>query len=237
MENQRIRGTIFCGGTAAYTTSNDLLKLLRDVLEIKPDIVISYAGVNDLSLHKDFKMYNRRYYESYTKVQLPKYFIFPNLIKYIVSINKTKNEKRIMPIELYGGVISELNDAEYMIRNWKIMNEICKLHEIKFYGVCQPCVGSTERTRNDENLISDKWKEDYLHNDELWCPCVVVTWFVNHFWIRFGVSSFCVHIVLNGTHEFYIERINCNYSVEFSTKDLQLFQLPYFHLIFLTKQP
>jgi hypothetical protein len=170
MENKQIHGTIFCGGTGDYNTSNDLLKLLRDVLEIRPDIVISYGGVNDLCRRRDFKMYSYKYYQSLTKPQLGKSSIFPNLIRYISIkyISKKKIERK--PIELYGGVKSNLNETEYMIRNWKIMNEICKLHEIKFYGVCQPCIGSTELTRNNEELIFNKWS-GLLHDDTLWHPC------------------------------------------------------------------
>jgi hypothetical protein len=169
MESKQIRGTVFCGGTGGYTTSNDLLRLLRDVLDIKPDLVISYGGVNDLFTRRDFKMYNYfsyRYYKNNNQ-QLPKGFIFPNIVRYL-SLRESERE-RIM--DLYGGVKSELNEADYMVRNWKIMNEICKLHNIKFYGVFQPCVGSTEKTRNEEKLMSETWLINYLHDDALWRSC------------------------------------------------------------------
>jgi hypothetical protein len=171
MEKRKIKGTIFCGGTSGYTTSNDLLKLLRDVLEIDPDIVVSYGGVNDFQMRRDFKMHNfysHRYAKSkYSKPQ-PRYVIFPNLLRYLTRV---KEKEGLTPMELYDGIKSKLNETEYMIRNWRIMNEICKLHNIKFYAVVQPCVGSTESTRNDEKLIETTWRKDYLHNDELWRAC------------------------------------------------------------------
>jgi hypothetical protein len=169
MESKQIRGTIFCGATGGYNTSNDLLRLLRDVLDIKPDIVISYGGVNDLFIRRDFKMHNialYRYYKNNNQ-QLSNCFIFPNLVRYL---SKREN-KKMAKMALYGGIKSELNEPDYMVRNWKIMNEICKLHDIKFYGVLQPCVGSTAKTRNDENLISEKWLTNYLHDDTLWRSC------------------------------------------------------------------
>jgi hypothetical protein len=174
MDNKEIRGTIFCGGTGAYNTSNDLQKLLRDVLEIKPDIVISYGGVNDLGMHRDHKMYNLFSYNYIkgTNIMLPKCFIFPNLIRYLAREKKQREQEgKFTLIDLYGGIKSELNEPQYMIRNWVIMNEICKLHNIKFYSVCQPCVGSSERTRSDEELLSKKWHKDYLHDDTLWRAC------------------------------------------------------------------
>jgi hypothetical protein len=40
MDHKKIQGTVFCGETSGFRTAQDLIKLLRDVLEIKPDIVI-----------------------------------------------------------------------------------------------------------------------------------------------------------------------------------------------------
>ncbi|MDR1483439.1 MAG: SGNH/GDSL hydrolase family protein [Planctomycetaceae bacterium] len=176
MEKKKIKGTVFCGGMSGYTVSDDLLKLLRDVLEIAPDVVISYGGVNDLYVRKDFKIYNiasykyhRRMYASSSGITSP---IFPNIVSYITKRERERErEREFTPMELYAGVKSNLSESEYMIRNWRIMNDICKLHNIKFYGVLQPCVGSTERTINDENLISAKWHKENLHNDDLWRPC------------------------------------------------------------------
>jgi lysophospholipase L1-like esterase len=171
MEKRKIKGTVFCGGMGGYTTANDLLKLLRDVLEIEPDIVISYGGVNDFCRRRDFKMHSYFSYQ-YTKNKYPKlypqYFIFPNLLRYITRM---RMKEGLTPIELYEGVKSKLNEAEYMIRNWKIMNEVCKLHDINFYAVVQPCVGSTERTRNEKELILEKWQQNNLNNDTLWRNC------------------------------------------------------------------
>jgi hypothetical protein len=97
---------------------------------------------------------------------------YPNLIRYIAREKKQREQAgKFTSMELYGGIKSELNESEYMIRNWKIMNEICKLHNIKFYSVCQPCVGSSERTKNDEELLSKTWHEDLWHDDTLWRSC------------------------------------------------------------------
>ncbi len=39
---------IFNGGNEGYTSSHELLKLIRDIPAIKPDIIISLSGINDL---------------------------------------------------------------------------------------------------------------------------------------------------------------------------------------------
>ena len=39
------------GGIMGYSTTQDFLKLVRDVIPLKPDLVISLSGVNDFSLN------------------------------------------------------------------------------------------------------------------------------------------------------------------------------------------
>jgi hypothetical protein len=43
------------------------------------------------------------------------------------------------------------------------MNAICNLNNIQFYGVLQPCIGSSEVTKNNNMLVSEKWA---LVNDQ-----------------------------------------------------------------------
>ena len=39
---------LYNGGLEAFNVSQELLKLIRDVTELKPDICISYSGVNNI---------------------------------------------------------------------------------------------------------------------------------------------------------------------------------------------
>jgi len=48
LNNAGISAKVYCGGISGYTSSQELLKFERDVIQLSPDIVISYSGVNDL---------------------------------------------------------------------------------------------------------------------------------------------------------------------------------------------
>ncbi len=50
LRQNNISAVVYCGGVCAYTSSQELLKLIRDVIPLKPDIVLSYSGNNDLHL-------------------------------------------------------------------------------------------------------------------------------------------------------------------------------------------
>jgi hypothetical protein len=160
METKGIRGTVICSGTSGYRTGQDFLKLIRDILEIKPDIVISYGGVNDLGYRPDgHPLYYRRFFEYLKRNELqrklPTAFLFPNLVRLMYKKTMPISEKSY---DIYYGVKSTLTADEYMIRNWKMMNEICVIHDIDFYGILQPCVGSTEKTRGNDSFVTEKWK-------------------------------------------------------------------------------
>lgn len=47
LKQNNIPGTVINGGIGGYSTNQDLLKLVRDGLEFHPDLIISYAGIND----------------------------------------------------------------------------------------------------------------------------------------------------------------------------------------------
>jgi hypothetical protein len=169
MENKKISGTVFCGGSNGYKTSQDLLKLIRDVLEIKPNIVISYGGHNDFgTLTHGYHLYNGSHFwkarqsKRYSDVS----FILPNLIYYVrkMMISGQIQSDEYKKDDEYWGIRSNMSIHEYLIRNWKIMNEICKLHDIDFYGVLQPCLGSTEITRNN-GIFTDMVRNRYLKDD------------------------------------------------------------------------
>jgi hypothetical protein len=172
MENKKICGTVFCGGTSGYKTSQDLLKLIRDVLEIKPDIVISYGGFNDFfTITHGYHLYHGYPFQLHQQKKnlSDASFILPNLIRYTrkkIMLAQSQSDKHEMYDDeyWYWGIKSEMSLHEYLIRNWKIMNEICKLHDIKFYGVLQPCVGSTEITRNNDEILTEKTRDHYLNH-------------------------------------------------------------------------
>jgi hypothetical protein len=133
-----VPGTIINGGTGGYSSNQELLKLLRDGLSLKPDIVISYSGVNDRG--------------KYSELPYPMVHIYQkNVLE-----NKHQNKSIIFPstIELFSrffggalasdggytfGIESNLTLWEQYIRNMQIMNALSELYGIKFFGVLQPC--------------------------------------------------------------------------------------------------
>lgn len=126
---------IYNGAITDYNSTNEVIKLYRDVLLLKPDIVISYSGIIDF----------RQYIQDYPYVNL-------NLMK---TSKKWENENNK---EVIHGIKDRRTAYERWINNEKIMYQICQIYGIAFYGVLQPWIGS-ECINPCEKLQA--WSDNY----------------------------------------------------------------------------
>ncbi len=131
---QGIKVTIYNGAITDYSSSNELIKLVRDVLRIRPDIVISYSGFIDF----------RQYVPDYPDINL-------NLMR-----TSEKWEKESGREVIYGAA-DRRSAYERWQENEKIMNQVCELYHIKFYGVLQAWLGS----ESEDSGRLREWSENY----------------------------------------------------------------------------
>ncbi len=141
--------TIYNGAITDYNSTNEVIKLFRDVLLLKPDTVISYSGIIDF----------RQYVPEYPYLNL-------NLMR-TGSKWERDNEK-----EVIYGIKDRRSAYERWMSNEKIMHEICTMNGISFYGILQPWIGSDCMDAGEKLQIwSDYyWQivfpqfDNYIHN-------------------------------------------------------------------------
>lgn len=126
---------IYNGAITDYNSTNEVIKLFRDVLLLEPDIVISYSGIIDF----------RQYVPDYPYLNL-------NLMR--TSSKWEKDNKK----EVIYGIRDNRSAYERWLSNEKIMYKICNMYKISFYGVLQPWLGS-ECTDAGKKL--QVWSEHY----------------------------------------------------------------------------
>lgn len=115
---------IMCGGMPAFDSTQELIKFLRDVVSMKPDMVISYSGINDVvDSHGDFNDFGKGY---------P--FSFPRLKTKMDQLLRDTQESR----DLYLGRKDERDVEDIWILNKKIMHFVAKEYGIVFYAFLQP---------------------------------------------------------------------------------------------------
>ena len=110
---------IFNGAITDYNSSNELVKMFRDVILLKPDVVISYSGIIDF----------REYVPDYPYLNL-------NLMKTSAKWKKDNGK------EVIYGLKDTRSAYERWLDNERMMNQICLMKNILFIGILQPWIGS-----------------------------------------------------------------------------------------------
>lgn len=128
LANTKYKVKIYNGATTGYSSTQEFLKLNRDVLPIKPDLVISFSGYNDIDgtscvenfpfLHK----YTRKFYE---------------YLKTHSRLAPDSMYMRNVQLVSHGNPI-QLPDYMLWLNNMKKMHSICQTFSIKFVAYLQP---------------------------------------------------------------------------------------------------
>ncbi len=144
MAAEGINVEVYNGGVAGYSSSQELFKLIRDVIPLKPDLIISYNGVNDLGLGDavyKHPMVNN-YQESIMNylVQEPPPLVLPNTIKVIQSMPWYANNKRNKSAVNYGTIVN-IPPEKTWYRNVRMMHAVAGEFNIPYVVVLQPALG------------------------------------------------------------------------------------------------
>jgi lysophospholipase L1-like esterase len=165
---QELTGTVVNGGTGGYSSSQELLKLIRDGLEFRPDLVISYSGVNDRGTygalpHPMVNGYQRQLLDNLVRSGDVPYF--PNTISLLKSVLSLKpGSTSGLTINL--GLAVDRNRGEWLYRNFALMNAVSRESGSVFLAVVQPnaYVGSYEWASDFENNGKPQYYIDSLRS-------------------------------------------------------------------------
>lgn len=129
---------IYNGSVCGYTSAQELIKLIRDIIVIKPDIVIAYDGVNDLGA-----------------LEYGSSFAFP-YIKQIFDAALGRITTRDITLYKKDSVINESYFEKDSIvsyeKNLQYMNAICEVNGIKFFSFIQPTFWGKETYINKHEI-------------------------------------------------------------------------------------
>ena len=144
---RRISICLLNGGCGGHNSWHEMNKLIRDVGSFKPDLVISFSGINDASAHTDPK---NTYLNSKGIVELMKSDLFKGYV---------------VPITLETHAVA-------FARRTRVMRACCEDVGAVFERILQPTlgIGNYEPDFNDEDdleclsqLRQDNEKFDYLN--------------------------------------------------------------------------
>ncbi len=121
--------TIFGGAIGGYNARQECLKLMRDIGTIKPNIVISYSGVNDAY-----------------PMEVPEH---PFLHTYqVIAMDKAPSSYHVNT-----GMENRERTTALWFRMEKTMEAMCEVCGCKFYGIFQPAVYGKKVLVGKEKMI------------------------------------------------------------------------------------
>jgi lysophospholipase L1-like esterase len=137
LEREGIPATVINGATGGYSTNQELLKLLRDGLEFKPDIVISYSGINDRGRYSSLPYpmvhsYQRELLEAIvSQSDSP---LLPNAMRLLRRLTDGEGSS----LTYSYGVETRRSLADQYRRNMELMEAISAASAATFFGFIQP---------------------------------------------------------------------------------------------------
>lgn len=147
-----IRAIVFNGGVAGYSTNQELLKLLRDVLPLRPDIVLSLSGINDQGFaqsdkkHPMIHPHQVKTFSTLAGDAAPTRFL-PNTVAFARSLLTPKSEISVT----FGPEIKTAPWTQWE-QNLRLMHAACAEFSVPFLAFRQPAVGVGAHTPDAEEF-------------------------------------------------------------------------------------
>lgn len=140
--------TIYNGGVCGYTSCQELLKLLRDMLALEPDMIIVYDGFNDYYANAQYPFainYARQVYD----------YANGNVEDELVAINTN---------QVCLGIESYKNQFDNWLSNIRSMYAIASERNISFFSFCQPWFISKKINTVRERSLLLSMQRGIAHN-------------------------------------------------------------------------
>lgn len=181
--------TIFNGGIVGYNSSQELLKLCRDISTIHPDMVISYSGINDC--YRGTMDFDHPYTSPFYRMTIERMFKKENNIQSPFTANCVLNY----------GLDNKMPPCQTWIENERKMYGICNSIGVKFLGIFQISLFSTGYLIQDEEIKYLSCRHSKRAIDEYFSNVQYIEQYINHCTEKYLYSFH--HIIQNCNSLFY----------------------------------
>ena len=143
--------TVYNGAVVGYNSAQELIKLMRDIVYLKPDIVIAYDGYNDVE--QDYEM-------------IPGRWGIPYVVKAFQMISEDimdhENLQRFDKSQIFAGEGIKGKEVETWLTNVRYMQMVSEMNGIRFYDFIQPSLLSKESLLTSHEIALLRGYEDSM---------------------------------------------------------------------------
>lgn len=156
LEAKGVRVQVFNGGVSGYSSNQELLKLIRDVMPLDPDLVVSLSGINDLGFlhsvkgHPMVHPYQRKIMLHLVEASSEPPIVLPNTV---LALRHVMSSRRESAKGVNWGPVVRTEPVDQWLRNVRMMGSIAEEFEFNYLCFLQPIMGI------GEYALSEKEKE------------------------------------------------------------------------------
>jgi hypothetical protein len=149
---------VLCGGIAAFNSTQELVKCIRDVIPMEPDIVLLYSGLNDVKTEKTDTPFVLDYQKALVNECVSREMVVNNK-----AYRNTGSDHRLVLKEAGFGLPNNKSIARYWIDNVRMMHAVCQEFGIAFQAFLQPnaYVGKGGELSFHRELLKGDRAEEY----------------------------------------------------------------------------
>lgn len=135
--------TLFNGAVEGYTSAQELIKLMRDIVCLKPDLVVVYDGNNDVARDDAYGIFEIPYMRT--------------IMEY--AGGKIGQAVGKSNYQIFAGLHSSGNAVDTWLKNIEYMHAVCEINNIKFLSFMQPMLFTKDYAVSaKEDIVRKKWK-------------------------------------------------------------------------------
>jgi lysophospholipase L1-like esterase len=144
LESKSIPCQVYNGGVSGYSSNQEVLKMIRDVLPLKPDIVVSLNGLNDLGFchsvpgHPMVHPYQESLMRSLADGRP---YLFPSTVHIVKRLQSRLNPDIRQVTGMNLGPEVRTTPAEQWEQNLRIMRAVAEEFDTEYLCFLQPAVG------------------------------------------------------------------------------------------------
>lgn len=169
-----IPSVVFNGGVSGYSSNQELLKLIRDALPLRPDMVLSLSGINDLGFLHSIDAHPMVH--PYQTAVLGKVgarkssAILPNTMTVVARWREARTPEHSRVDGIHLGPEVETTPAAQWTRNIRLAHAVTSEMDAAYLAFLQPVLGVGKYTPSaeDDELLAEATgqKREYLANLE-----------------------------------------------------------------------
>jgi hypothetical protein len=136
LKEHGVKAKLYVAAVGGYNSGQEVLKVMRDGLEVAPAIHLSYSSANDIVGSQAFVSYYEQFFYEQEFLKETTFWLMPNTVLLL------RNALKLNSPDVYVHPHTPLPSAQFWLKNMRLMHGMAVENNYAFIGLLQPVLGS-----------------------------------------------------------------------------------------------